>query len=422
MKNNLLKLTGYVFLAFIVIIFTAGYNSEKIQEALLPKVNTFRAYSLDKVQVTVPFEGVIDVRSKEVIRFYHELDLKEWFVRPGESVVKNQPLFRIKNIEDVLSIEEEKIRLEIELGLLHQKHKDLKATSFETSKLRLKQLDLDLLRDKLSINESINYDNQSEIKSLNTQISQLEYEILLDMQTSKNNQLEDNHMTDQVELELDYLVKEIDDLEKKYAFYGHISSEGIYYASHAGIVSDIVGQGLYASDTPILTINLVSGDAPFVYMAEFDEKYAYLIQKNNLILLDYAENESPVSIKINKVYDAVNGKLSVEAYIDQDINLKLGQYVEGRSIQTPGSRTNIPKTSIISKGEIKNNIKVEFYCVLYEEGLLGNTAKIIKSYGSVAYVGDDYIGLSDKTLPDSFTYVIVDNPQPTLKSGDRISE
>jgi hypothetical protein len=40
----------------------------------------------------------------------------------------------------------------------------------------------------------------------------------------------------------------------------------------------------------------------------------------------------------------------------------------------------------------------------------------------VAYVGDDYIGLSDKTLPTSFTGIVVDNPEPTLKSGDRITE
>lgn len=422
MKNSVLRIVGYVFLTFILVIFIAGYNSDKIQEALLPRVNTFRAFSIDSIQVTVPFEGLIDVKEKESVRFCHQLEIREWFVKPGQSVMVNQPLFRISNTEDIVTIDAEKAKLELEMAIMLEKYESLNHTSFDQSKLRLMMLDLKMLQDKLSLMLSLSFDNDEDINKINDQINHLEYEIMQSKQKITNGQMEDKQTGMALQLELNKLNDNIEGLVNKYTFYNQVSEDGIFYADQSGVVSELVSRGHYLQDTSILTINLVSGDSPFVYKGKFDQEYAYLIQKNNSILLEYDSTKPPISITIDKVFEPIDGKVLVEAVIDKDIALRLGQTLSGRSLQTPGSKTNVPRTSIISKGEIKNNSRVEFYCVYYEEGLLGNTAKVVKSYGSVAYVGDDYIGLSDKTLPDSFTYIIVDNPQPSLKSGDRISE
>ncbi|MBI9013575.1 MAG: efflux RND transporter periplasmic adaptor subunit [Clostridiales bacterium] len=424
MKYSLMKIMVYVFLIFIGVIFIAGYSSDKIQEALLPKVDTFRAYSISEVDVTVPFQGEIDVKEKERIRFYYPVNIVEWYVEEGEKIEVNQPIFRIDNLSVVTELTEEKESIEIEIENLKLQYKSLTGGSFTGKKLELLKSELIQLEDKLTVVMEINDDGlyYQDIDALKNQIENKKYDISLSLQNISDTSFEQSNESSVLQSDILKLQNKVLDLEKKYAFYEHVSSDGICYASEAGVITDLVGSGYHQIDTPIMTVNNVDMDEPFVYKASFDQAFAYLIQKNNTVLLDYDPNKPPVSAKITKVYDAVKGVSRIEAIIESDKDFKIGQVVSGRSLQEPGSKANIPRTAIISKGEIKNNTRVEFYCVLYEGGILGNSATLVKSYGSVAYVGDEYIGLSDKTLPDSFTYIVVDNPEPTLKSGDRITE
>lgn len=426
MKSNLLKIIKYVFFTFITLVFIAGYNSDRIMEALIPKVSVYYASSEDKIKTTVELEGIIKTREVDNIRFSHSLSITEVYVEDGERVENGQPLFKIDNLEETLTIEDEKAQKQLELSGLQSEFKKLTGTTFDARKISLIRDEIAILQNETNNYKTLSTDDASYLKTIETleyQLQTKEIQLSQTIQAYRNTTHNNEQAVNSLLLQMETLERELMNQEAKSIFYDFIDDEGIYHATSNGIVTDLKTEGYYSSDTNILTINSTSGEMSYVFHGSFDASFAYLIQKNTLIYLDLDKSKPSINARISKVYEPIDGKCFIDAVIeDQEEGIYLGMSILGRSIEKPGSQVNIPRTAIISKGQIKNSARIEFYQVVTRKGVLGETKTVGRSYGTVAYVGDDYIGLSGKTLPDSYNGVIIDNPSPTLKVGDRITE
>lgn len=425
MKNSVLNILKNIFFIFIILIFIAGYSSEKIQEALLPKVTTVRSFAVREVETSVEFTGHIDVKDKAIIRFSYPVNIAEWFVESGEYIEAGEPVFRVDNIYDIEECSEEENRLLLELDKLNNRYETLTGQSFDQRRLQLQLDEINRLKELLSQYKALAETDPSYLKQVE------DTELLIDSkayayasQSQASQALSQSNLTsiNEIGLEIIKIENQLSILSNKEAFYSHIGEDGICYAMNSGVVTDLMAPGYYSKDQKIMTLNIEEEEQAFIYTGTYNADFDYLIQKNDDLYLDIGPDQPRLRAKIIKVYESIDGVGKVDAVIESEHSLLLGQELSGRSPQAPASTVNVPRTAIISKGEIKNGVDVEFFCVVYESGVLGNTAKTVRSHGSVAYVGDKYIGLSDKTLPPSFTSIIVDNPSPTLKDGDRITE
>ena len=97
----------------------------------------------------------------------------------------------------------------------------------------------------------------------------------------------------------------------------------------------------------------------------------------------------------------------------------LGAKYDSYAIERPDSPLNVPRNSIVSRGEIKIGAKVDFFVINESEGVLGTEYVCMLGSGTVAYVGDNLIGLSEKTIPQT-TEIVITNPSSKLKSGDKV--
>lgn len=425
MKNSVWNIIKNIFFIFIILIFIAGYSSEKIQEALLPRVTTVKSYDVKEVETSVVFDGYIDVKEKMQVRFSYPVNIVEWYVESGEFVAAGEPVFRVDNFEDVEARLEEEARLLLSLKKLEDQYKALTGQSFSLRKLQLQMDEINKLKEQLNQYKTLSKTDPSYLKNVEeTELLIQHKEYLFAVQLQNNDALNQSNLTtiSDVGLEIMKIKNQLSILENKEVFYSHIGNDGVCYAMNSGVVTDLMKLGYYEKDKQIMTLNIENEEQPFIFTGTYNADFEYLIQKNDEVFLDVGSDKPPLRARIIKVYEALDGVGKVDAVLESEHKLILGQEVSGKSLQAPASTVNVPRTAIISKGEIKNSTKVEFFCVVYESGVLGSTAKIVRSYGSVAYVGDDYIGLSDKTLPSTFTPIIVDNPSPTLKSGDRITE
>jgi len=426
MKSNVLKIIKYVFFTFIALVFIAGYNSDRIMEALIPKVSVYYAESEDEIKTTVELEGVIKTREIDNIRFSHPLSISEVYVEDGERVELGQLLFRIDNLNEMMTLEDEKAETQLDLSALQSEYKKLTGTTFDARKITLLRNEIVILQKQLNDYKTLLSDDssyQNQVETLENQVQSKEIQLSQIIQSYNNTTNNNEQAVNSLLLQIETLERELMNQDAKFIFYDFIDDEGVYYATSDGIVTDLKSKGYYSLDTNILTINNTSGEMPYVFHGSFDASFAYLIQKNTLIYLDLDKSKPSINARISKVYEPIDGKCFIDAVIeDEEDGIYLGMSMSGRSVEKPGSQVNIPRTAIISKGQIKNSSRVEFYQVVTRKGVLGETKTVGRSYGTVAYVGDDYIGLSGKTLPGSYNGVIIDNPSPTLKVGDRITE
>lgn len=413
MKINLMKMVSYIFLGFILLVFIAGNLSEQIQESLLPEVDIFYTNSIDEIPTTVNFEGTIKAAKTYVSRLPYDISIGKWFVKEGEQIQENQALFEINHKDQLLVYRDEKERLDLEYQSLLQAYQGL---DHQSNGLSLIEADIKSIKSDIVYYGLI--EDKKKVEALRRDLSKKQLDLVAYIEKSLEEDFSTLKNRDQVQLQIDQVLKQIDLIKIKEDFYSRMGDDGIYYAPSSGIITDIKGDYV-KKDQVVCVINDMSQG--MIYTGYFDDDYSYLIQKKDLLYLELRQGQKPIEAKITKIYEGHNGQAKIQALVMSD-QLLIGQNLSGRSKQRPASAVNVPRTAVLNKGVIKTGTRVELFCVVKEDGVLGKTSRLVKSYGTVAYVGDDYLGLSEKTLPSSFTPAIVNNPVPTLKAGDRITE
>lgn len=241
MKSNMLQFLKNSFIVFIILVFVAGYNSDKIKEALLPKVNTIRSSAVDAIDVTVNFEGVVDVKHKIYARFSYPLNIVEWFVEDGEAIEAGDPLFRIDNLSDMEERSDEERRLILSLERLNHDYRSLTGGSFDYQKTKVQ---LEELNQKKALLESykvlaesdLSYISKIETLELTIQSDAYAYAVAVEnaRQATNVSQMSAENLA----VEILKVQNQLDILNEKEAFYSHINEDGICYASESGIITE----------------------------------------------------------------------------------------------------------------------------------------------------------------------------------------
>ena len=427
MKSNIVVRSKNIAIGFFILVFVMGFFSKSIVNLFLPKVMVESAVDA-LVERTLDIEGVIEAKNSLKVRLGGAVIVEEYFVKAGDTVEVGKPLFRINKAYGIKGNSQELEGLKLQVEAKHSKLNNLKQATYEIDEKSIAALMNKLTKSKADLAKqqelfTAGVISKQELESFEADIE----EQLLVIEISEL-QLQEKKRNDEVNIaELEDEIKrdglQILELQKRQGFYDSVDTEGIYFSTVMGVVTDLGDiQSIIPGDTEIVEIVDISQEAALIYAASIMEEDYDFIKSAGEIQLGEDIKDS-IYLKISSIYKLGDQDLyRLEAVIGSKESEKavLGQKLKGVITQrfVLKGHNKVPKAAVISFEGYKEGSKGIVYLLEENEGVLGMEYRAKELEVKILAAGDDEVivsGMENLEEPE-----VIINLSYKIKDGAKV--
>lgn len=425
MDNKILKTIKNVVISFFVIIFVLGFFSKSTIALFLPKVQVAPVMK-SSYSKTLDIEGSIVPKETIKVRINGDIIIDEFFVKTGQEIKKDQPVFKINSAFGIRSsgqkIEELKLSLDknkLDLDKLSSKSYDADKKNIELfeEKLNLQKEEFKKL-EELYENGSIAYSTLEQSK-MELKASEINLEIMKIQVESKK--LENAILAAEIQNNIKKIKDEIAKLENHKKFYSSLGEDGIYFSEVYGIILDINSTGkILNQDTTIIEVGLVNGFDSVLFEALVSDEYYDFINSTMRIELDLEDKSMPKEVKITRLSKlSDNNMIKIEGEFSESKKEPIiGQKIRGKAAKKFTLEGTIPKDALIPVDSLDIGKQGIVYVLEEKEGILGKEHFVKQVNVTLTGVGDNSVSI---TGHEGFTKPrVITNLSYKIKDGVKV--
>lgn len=425
MDNKILKTIKNVVISFFVIIFVLGFFSKSTIALFLPKVQVAPVMK-SSYSKTLDIEGSIVPKETIKVRINGDIIIDEFFVKTGQEIKKDQPVFKINSAFGIRSsgqkIEELKLSLDknkLDLDKLSSKSYDADKKNIELfeEKLNLQKEEFKKL-EELYENGSIAYSTLEQSK-MELKASEINLEIMKIQVESKK--LENAILGAEIQNNIKKIKDEIAKLENHKKFYSSLGEDGIYFSEVDGIILDINSTGkILNQDTTIIEVGLVNGFDSVLFEALVSDEYYDFINSTMRIELDLEDKSMPKEVKITRLSKlSDNNMIKIEGEFSESKKEPIiGQKIRGKAAKKFTLEGTIPKDALIPVDSLDIGKQGIVYVLEEKEGILGKEHFVKQVNVTLTGVGDNSVSI---TGHEGFTKPrVITNLSYKIKDGVKV--